>query len=631
MARTSAQDLESIQIPFEPVTLYSKTTDQSFHLQLRAGIKRLCSSTNSAFPTFILPLFSLVFSDSKINLMSRLPIITAIIGCSLFSSVSAQIPSYVPDEGLVLFMGFNGDVNDNSGTGNNGTPHGIQYTTDRFGNLEMAAEFGSSRWIEISHSASINFALGDSLTWSIWVRTSPSSIGQTIFHKWNGIIQSTGYPLQAGAGLGEVISSSSFCANSQSSHGAVATSVESGNWIHALMTQTADSTILYINGLPVDTGIINQSGCSNSTPLTIGRKFGVYPRYFEGDMDEFGLWNRTLTEGEVQALYISEQILGCTDTLSCNYSAEATLHDESCIPSGCMDDNACNFNTIAGCDDGSCDYSCCPGPGCCLNGTVWDWMSNGCVVSNPTDVDLDGCTGVTDVLEVLSLFGQCLNTDESSPWACEDPLTYQSYDYATVQIGNQCWFAENLRSALYADGSFIPTGLTNGQWTSGDNPGTAIYGQSGSPCDDDYMTNICNPDTAYLLFGQLYNWHAVNSDNSLCPSGWIVPSDNDWLELESFIEQDSPSFPLVDHLKGQTGWYDNGNGLDTYGFNALPGGNRTAFDGDYNYAGSRCQFWSSTSASSGEAWRRQIRHGNSSNYRSSNLKQHGFSIRCLKE
>ena len=55
---------------------------------------------------------------------------------------------------------------------------------------------------------------------------------------------------------------------------------------------------------------------------------------------------------------------------------------------------------------------------------------------------------MTDLLDLLSAFGTC----NEIPWSCGDPLEYQGYDYETVQIGEQCWFAENLRAANYANG-----------------------------------------------------------------------------------------------------------------------------------------------------------------------------------
>lgn len=74
---------------------------------------------------------------------------------------------------------------------------------------------------------------------------------------------------------------------------------------------------------------------------------------------------------------------------------------------GCMDSAACNHAPLALSDDGSCDYSCCPGPGCCDDGTGWDADLQRCAILMSTDVDLDGCTGVGDILEVLSSFGEC--------------------------------------------------------------------------------------------------------------------------------------------------------------------------------------------------------------------------------
>ena len=76
-------------------------------------------------------------------------------------------------------------------------------------------------------------------------------------------------------------------------------------------------------------------------------------------------------------------------------------------------------------------------------------------MESPSDSDFDGCVGMTDLLNLLSSFGTCVEVDSDEEfdngveeWACGDPLEYQGYDYETVQIGEQCWFAENLRSQV---------------------------------------------------------------------------------------------------------------------------------------------------------------------------------------
>ena len=76
------------------------------------------------------------------------------------------------------------------------------------------------------------------------------------------------------------------------------------------------------------------------------------------------------------------------------------------------------------------------------------------------------------MLNLLANFGTCPPIPEwpdeptDTTWACGDPVTYWDYDYATVLIGDQCWFAENLRTTVYGNGDAIPAGLTDGEWAS---------------------------------------------------------------------------------------------------------------------------------------------------------------------
>ena len=64
---------------------------------------------------------------------------------------------------------------------------------------------------------------------------------------------------------------------------------------------------------------------------------------------------------------------------------------------------------------------------------------------------------------------------------CVSPTT-EEYTYTVVEIGDQCWFAENLRTSVYADGTVIPAGLTDGEWTSTTSGATAVYGEGNSGC-----------------------------------------------------------------------------------------------------------------------------------------------------
>jgi hypothetical protein len=83
-------------------------------------------------------------------------------------TISAQVPSYVPTNGLVGYWPFNGNANDLSVNANNGTVNGATLTTDRNGNANSAYSFNGSSGISIPHSTSLNIA--SSSTFSFWLK-----------------------------------------------------------------------------------------------------------------------------------------------------------------------------------------------------------------------------------------------------------------------------------------------------------------------------------------------------------------------------------------------------------------------------------------------------------------------------
>jgi uncharacterized protein (TIGR02145 family) len=131
-------------------------------------------------------------------------------------------------------------------------------------------------------------------------------------------------------------------------------------------------------------------------------------------------------------------------------------------------------------------------------------------------------------------------------------------------------------------------------------------------------------------YGRLYNWYAVDDARGLCPSGWHVPTDGEWTDLENYIT--SLCFSLGTEgtaLKSTSGW-GSGNGSDDFGFSALPGGSRRYDSGNFYGAGVIGNWWSS-SPSGGFAWGRYLDGDNPGIYRYVNYPRYGFSVRCLRD
>ena len=326
----------------------------------------------------------------------------------------------------------------------------------------------------------------------------------------------------------------------------------------------------------------------------------------------------------VYEVVIGSGCTGCTDPLACNYSLGATSDDGSCIASGCTDSYACNFATDAACDDGSCDYTCCPGPGCCTEGMYWDWELSGCYNINPADINLDGCVQLNDLLDLLSAYGDC--GAEESTWQCGEPLDYQGYDYVTVQIGEQCWFVENLRSENYENGDAIPSNVSDSEWSSTTSGAVALYGEDAGCQSNSPDIDACDPAQSLNEYGRLYNWYAVDDSRGLCPSGWHVPTDEEWTVMTDHLGGESIS---GGQMKTTYGWFGGGNGMNLAGFSGLPGGYRYS-SGYFGFSGFGGNWWSSSPDVFG-AWGRGLNYSDEAVSRNNYNPLYGFSVRCIKD
>ena len=303
------------------------------------------------------------------------------------------------------------------------------------------------------------------------------------------------------------------------------------------------------------------------------------------------------------------------------------------------------------------DLTCCPGPGCCLDGTVWDFDLGGCVMEEPPFVETggayasvnpcyfdsndDGLVEVNDLMNLLSVYNlTCGELPEAAPWQCGDPLGYQGYDYQTVQIGDQCWFAENLRAQNYRNGDEIPSGMDGEGWSSVSEGATTVYGEY-EPCEDfSPGVEACDENSALTEFGRLYNWHAVSDSRNVCPSGWSVPSETAWQSLEILIGVPSDELDEIGlrgtdqgtQLKALSNlWTASGiAGTDVWGFEGLPGGERV--DEEYIHAGNYGFWWTATLNDEGDkAFFRELTFNHAEIYRHNGLLNNGMSIRCIKD
>jgi uncharacterized protein (TIGR02145 family)/uncharacterized delta-60 repeat protein len=203
--------------------------------------------------------------------------------------------------------------------------------------------------------------------------------------------------------------------------------------------------------------------------------------------------------------------------------------------------------------------------------------------------------------------------------------------YSTIQIGDQIWMAENLKVTHYRDGSEIPNVTSADDWR-------ALT--SGAYCISDNN----NTSGIFDTYGALYNWSAATDTRNISPVGWHIPSDDEWKELEitlgmSQSEADDTGYRGTNQgskLAGNRSLWANGlledeSEFGTSGFDALPGGRRTTFTGYDEYLSIIAEFWSATEYNSGQAWKRNLITYRTDITREVALKNHGLSIRCVKD
>jgi len=254
-----------------------------------------------------------------------------------------------------------------------------------------------------------------------------------------------------------------------------------------------------------------------------------------------------------------------------------------------------------------------------------------CILNDCLEEDIYGCTDS----EALNYNPAATIDDGSCEYAVGDCVDFDGNIYETITIGDQIWMEENLKVIHFNNGDEIPTGFTNLEWTSLSTGAYVVY-------DDD-------PNNA-VIYGNLYNWYAVDDYREICPEYYHVPTDEEWIDLEIYLGMSLEVANTTGYrgsneggmLKegGTLNWWaevcgnpvcPNGiNGCNCSGFTARPGGNRRFDNGVFHVEGNAAWFWTADEYGS-SAWIRRLDYGISSIYRYMDGKQGGSSIRCVQD
>ena len=229
---------------------------------------------------------------------------------------------------------------------------------------------------------------------------------------------------------------------------------------------------------------------------------------------------------------------------------------------------------------------------------------------------------------------RCIKEPEQPSWSCGDSLhdTRDGQRYTTVQIGNQCWMAENLNIGSRIDGENIQT----------DNQIIEKY------CYDN-DSSYCNEYGGLYLWDEMMQYVSLPGIKGICPLSWHIPTDEEWKILEGEVDSQygypDPEWDQINwrgfdvggSLKetGTTHWLSpNLGATNLSGFTALPAGFHDT-DGTYDGIATWGNLWTSSEYNGISNWCRSLSYQFQKSSRTHFSKNvglgFGFSVRCVKD
>jgi hypothetical protein len=251
-------------------------------------------------------------------------LLTAIAIFGLATITNAQVPSYVPTNGLVGWWPFSGNANDESGNNYNGTVNGATLTTDRFGNVNSAYSFnGSSDYIQVADATALRLS-GTDYTISVWFNETylVNTEHQAIISKRNPYTPPAnldGWLLYIDVLTSPMGKVGIVPAGYPNTCAYTANPITLNNWVNIVEVYHSGTQIVetYMNGVlnNTTTGVSSPNN-TTTLPLYIGSDKESNSYFFNGKIDDIGIWNRALTYQEITDLYNGCQLSVSTQPIN---------------------------------------------------------------------------------------------------------------------------------------------------------------------------------------------------------------------------------------------------------------------------------------------------------------------------
>ena len=221
------------------------------------------------------------------------------------------------------------------------------------------------------------------------------------------------------------------------------------------------------------------------------------------------------------------------------------------------------------------------------------------------------------VFMLTLLFTACDKNDPFEGTAGTFTDERDEHQYKWVKIGEQIWMAENLAYVPYVCAPDSQCGI----W---------VYDYYG---EGSFYEN-------YTTYGCLYDWQTAIE---VCPEGWHLPSDEEWMQLERFLgmpedEMDREDIPRGENANvggklketGLSHWIEPNEGAtNETGITLLPGGYKTKED-EFSALGTNGNYWTASAIDDKSAIYRFLPSFGKNIDRDSRPKDEGLSIRCIK-